>query len=72
MPISEAIRDVEQNSPACKAKSTPLNYAGRRKLWCLIKRHQISNNEKYNISEFKPGLYQVVVKGCDRLFVTIT
>ena len=39
-----------------------------RKLQCFIKRRWIFNNEKDSTSE----LYQVVVKGCNRSFVTIT
>ena len=71
LPISEAIRDVEQTTaahPSAKLRAPPSTTQVAQKARCLIKRRELFNNEKDSTSE----LYKVVAKSCNRLFVTIT
>ena len=73
LPISEAIRDVEQTTaarPSAKLRAPPSTTLTQvaQKAQCLIKRRELFNNEKDSTSE----LYKVVAESCNRLFVTIT
>ena len=64
LPISEAIRDVEQTTaahPSAKLRAPPSTTQVAQKARCLIKRRELFNNEKDSTSE----LYKVVAKSCN-------